>query len=310
MPEKRWWNFEDTYVDFGSINPKKNNIASILLMEFALVYSPDWFIIPCKMPVGSINKIDKLAVKDCFGDETQIEPAGNTRSELAMKELDKSWDSWGMFTLSEKYKDRDRQHYTPYFFLPPTIDHVITGPPLEEVKILRDETANLVWGVERIYRTYYGEPVSGYDHSVLLQSKTTTDALSNDIVGKESDKPLKYRLMTSVPRNWIPFIPVHTTELTTGPIDPSRKHIELQRASMINAADQTCIRPNSRLLSEVKSPYYIDEEVVPRNGISVSESCQLTIWHTGEVFLWIGRKKLYGSGEGSSGLLFDTVFGK
>ena len=49
MPEKRWWNFEDSYIDFGSINPKKNNITSILLMEFALVYSPDWFIIPYQM---------------------------------------------------------------------------------------------------------------------------------------------------------------------------------------------------------------------------------------------------------------------
>lgn len=88
MPEKRWWNFEDTHVDFGSINPKKNNIASILLMEFALVSSPDWFIIPCKMSVGSINKIDKLIVVDCFGDEVQIEPAGNTSTELNMKELD------------------------------------------------------------------------------------------------------------------------------------------------------------------------------------------------------------------------------
>ena len=72
MPEKRWWNFEDTYVDFGSINPKKNNIAGILIMEFALVHSPDWFIIPCKMSVGSINKIDKLAVNYCFGDETSL----------------------------------------------------------------------------------------------------------------------------------------------------------------------------------------------------------------------------------------------
>ncbi len=309
MPEKRWWNFEDTYVDFGSIYPKMNNIASILLMEFALVHSPDWFVVPCKMPVGSINKIDKLAVLDSFGEETLIEPAGNTRSELAMKELDKSWDSWGMFTLSEKYKDRDRQHYTPYFFLPPTVDYVLTGPPLEEVKMLRDETANLVWAVERTYRTFYGEPVSGYDHSVLLQ-KRTTDALSDDEAEEgedESDKPLKYRLMTSIPRNWIPFIPVHTTELTTGPSDPIQKHIELQRASMINAADQTCIRPNSRLLSEVKSPYYIDEAEVPRNGITVSESCQRTVWHTGENFLWIGRKKLYGTGEGSSGLLFDSI---
>ena len=72
-------------------------------------------------------------------------------------------------------------------------------------------------------------------------------------------------------------------------------------------ADQTCIRPNSRLLSEVQSPYFVDEEEVPRHGISVSESCQLAVWHTGDIFLWIGRKKLYGAGEGSSGLLFDTV---
>ncbi len=306
MPEKRWWNFEDTYVDFGSINPKMNNIASILLMEFALVYSPDWFVIPCRMPVGSINKIDKLIVLDCFGDDILIEPAGNTELELHMKNSDKSWDSWGMFTLSEKYKDKDKQHYTPYFFLPPALDYVLTGPPLEEVRMLRDETANLVWAVEKTYRTFYGEPVSGYDHSVLLQSKTT-NAPSDDKLGGDSDKPLKYRLMTSVPRNWIPFIPVHTTELTAGPLDPSQKHIELQRASMINAADQTCIRPNSRLLSEVQSPYYIDEAEVPRNGISVSESCQRTVWHTGEIFLWIGRKKLYGAGEGSSGLLFDSV---
>ena len=308
MPEKRWWNFEDTHVDFGSISPKMNNIASILLMEFALVYSPDWFVIPCRMSVGSVNKIDKLAVLDCFGDETLIEPAGNTESELHMKQSDKSWDSWGMFTLSEKYKDRDKQHFTPYFFLPPALDYVLTGLPLEEVRMLRDETANLVWAVERTYRTFYGEPVSGYDHSVLLQKRTTDVLLlDEDDGGEESDKPLKYKLMTGVPRNWIPFIPVHTTNLTSGPVDPIQKQIELQRASMINAADQSCIRPNSRLLNEVQSPYYIDEVEVPRDGISVSESCQMTVWHSGDNFLWIGRKKLYGAHEGSSGLLFDTV---
>jgi hypothetical protein len=310
MPEKRWWNFEDTSVDFGSINPKMNNIASILLMEFALVYAPDWFIIPCKMSVGSINKINELSVVDCFGDETLVKPAGNTDSELKMKEemkeKDKSWDSWSMYTLSEKYKKRDKQHNTPYFFLPPTIDYVLTGPSLEDVKILRDETANLVWAIEKAYRTYYGEPISGYDHSVLLQSKDA-NALSDDTNGDDSEKPLKYRLMTSVPRNWIPFIPVHATELTTHSTDPIQKYIELQRASMFNPADLSPIRPNSRLLNEVISPYYIDESEVPRNGVTVSENCQMTIWHTGDNFLWIGRKKHYGAGEGSSGLLFDAA---
>jgi len=100
----------------------------------------------------------------------------------------------------------------------------------------------------------------------------------------------------------IPFIPVHTTEVTTSPLDPSHKHIELQRASMINPVDKTRIRPNSRLLSGVQPRYYVDEEEVPRTRIILSEKCQRNIWYTGEILLWIGRKKLYGAGEGSSGL--------
>jgi hypothetical protein len=308
MPEKRWWNFENRYIDFGSISPKKNNIASILLMEFALVYSPDWFIIPNPMEVGTINKIDKLAVVDCFGEETLIKPAGHTESELRMIRSDNSWDAWGMFTLSEKYWDRvEQQHYTPYFFLPPTVDNVLTGTPLEEVKMLRDETANLVWAVERMYRTFYGEPVSGYDHSFLLQRKATEGLSGGDETDEESEKPLKYTLMTSVPRNWIPFIPVHTTQITTAPLDPLLRHIELQRACMINPVDKSLIRPNSRLLNEVVSPYYIDESEVPRSGIVLSESCQRTVWHTGVNFLWIARKKFSGAGEGSSGLKFDSI---
>lgn len=172
MPEKRWWDFEDGYIDFGSLNPKKNNIISLLLMEFALIHSSDWYIIPHPMNVGTIRKIEKFTVTDCFGDETIIEPAGRTSSELAMAQSDSTWDSWGMFSLSEKYKDRDQQHNTPYFFLPPTIDHILTGSPLEEIKMLRDEAANLVWAVERTYRTYYGEPISGYDHYIQLKNRS------------------------------------------------------------------------------------------------------------------------------------------
>ena len=304
MPEKRWWNFEDGFIDFGSINPKKNNIASLLLMEFALVHSPDWFIIPCRMQIGSINRISTLKVTDCFGEQIEIESAGNTDAELSIKELDASWDSWSMFTLSKKYESREQEHSSPYFFLPPALDSVLTGQVIEEVKMLRDETANLVWGVEKKYRTYFGEPIAGYDHSVALNSREVLP--ESHVTQGDDDKPLKYNIMTSVPRNWIPFIPVHAGN-HTGPIDPVQKHIVLQRASMINSTNQKCIRPNSRLLSEVQPHYYVDEAEVPRNGVNVTESCQLATWYTGESFLWISRKKIYGSGEGASGLLFDTV---
>jgi hypothetical protein len=315
MPQKRWWDFEDEYIDFGSLNPKKNNMVSLLLMEFGLVHSSDWYIIPHPMEVGTIKKIEKFTVKDCFGDKTVIEPAGRTSSELAMSESDSSWDSWTMFSLSEKYKDRDQKHNTPYFFLPPTIDHVLTGNPLEEIKMLRDETANLVWAVEKTYRTYYGEPISGYDHSLYLKRRSNVGSpLINETEeeDEDSDKPIKYTIMTDVSWNWIPFIPVHVTakeipSATTIPPDPSHKHIQLQRAAMINTVDRTPILPNSRLINEVQPQYYIDESEIPRSGIILSENCQRTVWYTGEVFLWIGRNKSIGTGEGSSGLQFDSI---
>ena len=85
-------------------------------------------------------------------------------------------------------------------------------------------------------------------------------------------------------------------------------HIELQRAPMVNLiTGNTLIRPNSRLLNENQPRYYIDESEIPSEGAIFSEKCQRTVWSNGRVFLWIGRKKLLGSGEGYSGLKFDSI---
>ncbi len=318
MPEKRWWNFEDSYVDFGSLEPKKNNIASILLMEFALVHSSDWYVIPYQMRLGTLSKIDSLEIIDSFGDQTIIEPAGFTAREKKMLENNKSWYSWNMFSLSKKYKDQDPNNTNisgniPYFFLPPTTDHNLSGPALEEIKFLRDEIANLTWGIEKAYRSLYGEPISGYETQVPRNNNNNEQSRNNnneDISNNlGSNKPVKYTLMTTVPPNWIPFIPVHTTNFLSNPVTnlPSQLHIELQRGSIINPKTKEPQRPNSRLLNEVPPPYYIDESEIPRSGIIISEKCRRIMWHNGKIFLWIGRKKSVGTGEGSSALKFDSI---
>jgi len=51
----------------------------------------------------------------------------------------------------------------------------------------------------------------------------------------------------------------------------------------------------------------IFEEEIPREGIRVTRSYQLTRWQDGSTHLWIGRPDVVGSGEGSSGLQFDTA---
>ena len=51
----------------------------------------------------------------------------------------------------------------------------------------------------------------------------------------------------------------------------------------------------------------IFEEEIPREGIRVTRNYQLTRWQDGSTHLWIGRRKVVGSGEGSSGLQFDMA---
>lgn len=99
-------------------------------------------------------------------------------------------------------------------------------------------------------------------------------------------------------RDWIPFIPVHKNSISANaPEDNAHKHIKLQREAMINPIDGTPVQPNSRIISEVNF-YYIDESEIPRTGINVSEKCQRTVLYDGNDFLWIGREKSIGMGEG------------
>ena len=62
-----------------------------------------------------------------------------------------------------------------------------------------------------------------------------------------------------------------------------------------------------RILNPNNDGLAIFEEEIPREGIRVSRSYQLARWQDGSTHLWIGRRKQIGSGEGSSGLKFDSL---
>ena len=48
-------------------------------------------------------------------------------------------------------------------------------------------------------------------------------------------------------------------------------------------------------------------EEVPREGARVLRAFQYARWIDGRTFLWMGRQKNVGRGEGASGLRFDTI---
>ena len=304
QPEKRFFNFEDGKVNFAEIKPKITDLATLLLIQFSFVQSADWYMIPFPMKIGSISKIQKFTVIDTFGDEKEVKLAGYTSYEKEILDNELEWDSWNAFMLSKAYLDNNRRN-TQYFFLPPVISDYDLGVPHEEIKFLRDETANLTWAIEKKYRTLYGETINGYDHYFYHLNrllKQTEDESAELIL----NGALKYTFMTSIPWNWIPFIPVHASELVPGH-EKDYKQIVYRRAALLNPLLGTPIKPNSRLLNEVQIRYYVDESIIPRTGIIYTEQFQRTAWFTGREFLWLGRKKRVGTGEGSSGLRFDTI---
>ena len=107
----------------------------------------------------------------------------------------------------------------------PTIAKGQTAPPTEEVLLVRDEVANMAWGVERVVALPTGASRMG--NEVAAQ---TVSYLANLVAaGGVPPAPamtdaVRYQVMNTVPENWSPFIPVH--------VPGSNREIQLQRAAM------------------------------------------------------------------------------
>ena len=94
MPNTRWWTFEDGTTNFGDIDPDTTEISKLLVMEFALVYANDWFLLPFTVPAGTVAKVRGLTVTNVFGERLWLSPAGEGE--------DDNWQRWSMFTLSTR----------------------------------------------------------------------------------------------------------------------------------------------------------------------------------------------------------------
>ena len=162
-PNHRWWRFEDAQTDFGALNLNKVDLGKLLMMEFVIIHSNDWFVIPYEAKIGSLCRINSLIVTDVFGGTTNVKPA-------KMIERGIGWNVWDIFSLSKESAKSMREvnpcsslSTADFLFIPPTLGRRYESIPIEEVRFLRDEMANLVWGIESTIRNCLGEPISGYE---------------------------------------------------------------------------------------------------------------------------------------------------
>jgi hypothetical protein len=276
MPLPRFWMMEESQTDFGKIDTSVTGLLHLLLAEFGLIYSNDWFMLPYPMSINTLCEIRNLVITDVFGQHILVRPAG--------RGPETSWHRWAMFHQTDRHDDTRN---TNLFYLAPAITAALESDPLEEVTMLRDEMANMVWGVESTVPSQAGRGVSGME-----MARRAAEPPPFVPVGDTA--AIRYVLGTTVPENWIPFIPVH--------LPASDTEIRLQRARLPGAKP-----PKGVLLSETQPVYFVNEEEVPRSGIAVRRSWQRTRWLDGRTYLWIGRRKDTGKGEGWSNLAFDQI---
>jgi hypothetical protein len=282
MPNQRFWEMEESQINFGKLNAKTTDHLLLMFAEFGLVYGNDWFVIPYRIGVNTLCEINGFVVKDVFGDRTLIQTADAGK--------DNDWQRWNMFSLSNKDHIGS---YNKQFFLPSTLSHSLQGDPLEKVNFMRDEMANRVWAIENIIPGATGIGINGYEAANKNDISPAPVTNSNALI--------RYVLGTTVPENWIPFLPMQQPG--------SNQDIHFQRAAMpkIGMPPTETVKPKGVLLTEQPTPYFINEEEIPYAGTIVSRSWQRARWYNGKTYNWIGRKRETGRGEGNSKLAFDQI---
>jgi hypothetical protein len=302
MPNPRWWQFEDAAVDLGTFRAHATDLAKVVVAEFALVYGNNWLVVPYAQPIGSLAEIEGVVITDVFGQRTLVDPA--TASSGG------AWTSWDLFSLSPRGTNGAAAPLPQHLFLPAAAGLVLDAPPHDSVALVRDEMADMVWGVELRVPDGLGGSQDG-----TQAARRFTDEL--DTLRPPDPEPasgapaLVYSLGTEVPESWIPFLPVHK------PADT--REIRLQRAAMPRFVPSTPattqhVRPRTSILrSDIddadvqQAPYFLNEEEVPRAGVNVNGALRRARWLGGRTVVWHGRTVTSGRGETDSGLRFDVV---
>jgi hypothetical protein len=302
MPDTRWWAFEDGRTNLGGIEVSTTDLGRMAFLEFALLYANDWYLMPLSLPRGELAELSGIAVTNVFGERFWVRPAGAGQ--------DDDRNRWTMFTNS--IRGRGRQTADTGLFVAPVTPKIQQGRPLDEVLLMRDEMANLVWGIERTVPMPDGRTRPGAEAARELRrhfEQQVRPPVVPPPAPTAPTAPLRYDAMSPVAEHWIPFLAAREPGST--------RQTLLQRGSMLRFIEGEAGRPRRIVprtatlregLDQAKpAAYFLAEEEVPRAGVQVTRAFRRTRGRSGRTYVWLAMRKCTGRGEGQSGLTFDRL---
>jgi hypothetical protein len=261
MAAQRWWEFEDNTVNFGDVSSSAVDFARMITASFATVYGDDWYVMPVRVPIGSLANVTSLKVLDSFGDVTPIQ-------SVAVQDGPKR--VWRYFELMGDKGD-------PMLFIPAMALGRLAGKALETVTLIRDETENIGWGIEKTYE--------GALEQAVERMRQWMTARSQAAVPEETEDLWSYRLLNPVPPHWIPFLPVRMSQSAQIRLRRGRmSEWELLPDSVVGIRGKT-------LLPNPAAPLLIYEEEVPAGGVEITTSYQFARQQSGQSLVWLGKRK-------------------
>ncbi len=292
MPASRWWEFEDGSVNFGDLDAGPTDLFRLLIAEFATAYSNDWFIIPMRVPIGTLTEITNFVLLDNFGGRQVIRSAAaNDLAGSGPRRV------WRLFELTGD--EIGPGHPSPWLLAAPALVNSTGGPALERVTLVRDEAANLAWGIETLVEGVLGRAVD------RAQAWHTAQPAAEPPSRPPADgEAWHYHVEKPVPAWWIPFLPER--------IEKNSPQTRFRRARMetwqtfSDPAAARQVGPQGLFL-DPRRPVYINEEEIPVSGVRLQRSWQFGRWTDGSYFVWLQRTKEIGRGERSSGLRWDKL---
>jgi hypothetical protein len=328
MPAERFWEFEDGDVNFAGAEAGVTDLLRLSVTEFALTFGNDWFVVPVRLPVGWLHRVTRFVITDSFGVPAEAKPIANAQGT-----------QWTLYSLTA---EQGRLEHT--LFLPDSLDGVQEGAVLEHTMLVRDEMANLAWAIERTVQGESGEPLdrTAEAHALAFQQRIDFKVGENSpqlvyrlqtpvpanwiplVPVRKSplnlNDPLSIRLERAGMKRFYPEATVEVVGHVDNDYAEFLKRLDAQTNFIDSLAIDDALRcytfhPRGWLLrSDPRVPMehndsllFIEEEEVPRIGVTLKRKFQYARSSDGRSWLWVGRSKIAGRGEARSALRYDVA---